>query len=277
MTGNRASGEGYGSHGRGYPDSWTDAGGFLGECIELVFTDRRGGFSSAPYDTLNLAFHTGDNHDVVVRNRMSVAGNLEIQPRCFVYLEQVHDLHVARVAAPPGLADGGGFPQAIAGADGVCTDARGLALAVLTADCVPIAIADPSHSVIAMVHAGWKGTIGNITTAAIREMEALCGVDISRVRAVLGPSIGPCCYEVDKGRARLFVEKYGKNGEVVVGNEGRRLDLKKANILNLVRVGVREENILAVDGCTCCENRYFSYRRDGVTGRQGAFVFLGSR
>jgi copper oxidase (laccase) domain-containing protein len=131
--------------------------------------------------------------------------------------------------------------------------------------------------VIAMVHAGWKGTIGNITAAAISEMEALCGVDISRMRAVLGPSIGPCCYEVDEGRARLFVEKYGKHGEVVVGSEGRQLDLKKANILDLVRVGVREENILAVDGCTCCESRYFSYRRDGVTGRQGAFVFLGSR
>lgn len=276
MTGNRADGGIHGENGRGYPHTWTDAGGFLGEGIGLIFTDRHGGGSSAPYDTLNLAFHTGDDHADVIRNRMAIACSLDILPQNFTYLEQVHGLFVARLAAPPEANGEGGFPEAIAGADGGCTAVRGLAMAVLTADCVPVALADPSRSVIAMVHAGWKGTIGNITAAAIREMQVSGGADPSRVMAVLGPSIGACCYEVDEGRARLFVERYGEHGEVVVGVAGRSLDLKKANILNLMDAGIRMENILAVGGCTCCERRYFSYRRDGVTGRQGAFIFLRS-
>jgi purine-nucleoside/S-methyl-5'-thioadenosine phosphorylase / adenosine deaminase len=273
VTGNRGAGAGKGEHDSGSPHTWTDAGGFLGEGIGLVFTDRHGGVSSAPYDTLNLAFHTGDGRADVVRNRMAVSRGLGIAPRAFVYLEQVHGICVARVDAPPEEA-GEPFPPAICGVDGACTSVRGLALAVLTADCVPIAIADPTRRVIAMVHAGWKGTISDITATALREMEVSHGVDPSRALAVLGPAIRPCCYEVDEGRARLFVERYGKNSGVAVGKMGRSLDLVKANRLNLLHAGVREENILAVGGCTCCDGRYFSFRRDGVTGRQGAFIFL---
>ncbi|MEW6554968.1 MAG: peptidoglycan editing factor PgeF [Actinomycetota bacterium] len=270
MTKGRGSGAGRSAGGQEFPHAWSDAGGFLGEGMGLVFTDRHGGFSSPPYDTLNLAFHTGDDGAVIVRNRMVVSHALGIAPRDFVYLEQVHDTRVARITARPVPCEGGASPPVVEGADGACTAVRGLALAVLTADCVPIALADESIPAVAVVHAGWKGTIGDIAAAALRAM----GADPRRVKAVLGPSIAPCCYEVDEGRAGLFVERYGEKSEVVTGKAGRNLDLVRANALNLMEAGVREENLLAVGGCTCCDGRYFSFRRDGVTGRQGAFVFL---
>jgi YfiH family protein len=246
----------------------------LGEGIGLVFTDRDGGVSPAPYETLNLAFHTGDDPANVLENRMLVARGLKMHPGRFIYLEQVHGLHVSRASSKDAGAKAGLFSSALPAADGVYTTTEGIALTVLTADCVPVAIAFPSAGAVAMVHAGWKGTIGNIVSVVLREMCKKLELDVGDARAVLGPAIAPCCYEVDEGRARLFVERYGKRSEVMTGATGRYLDLFRANTLNLVEAGVKEKNIRRAGGCTCCERRYFSYRRDGMTGRQGAYIFM---
>jgi YfiH family protein len=253
----------------------SDAGGLLEEGIELIFTDRHGGVSKSPYDTLNLAYHTGDNAADVSENRLALSDAIDIPPQCFVYLEQVHGLDVSLARLPAAKKEAGPaeaitLPQT----DGAYTTARGLVLSVLTADCVPVAIAFPSAGAIAVVHAGWKGTIGNIAAVALQKMREELGLDPADALAVLGPSIAPCCYEVDKGRAALFVEKYGRNSGVITGKEGRYLDLGRANTLNLLEAGVKEESIIKEVGCTCCDKRYFSYRRDGLTGRQGTFVFL---
>ncbi|RJP31790.1 MAG: peptidoglycan editing factor PgeF [Actinobacteria bacterium] len=249
---------------------WIYAGDLLGKNIGLIFTDRRGGASPPPFDSLNLAYHTGDEPDNVVRNRAEVAQTLGIPEKRFVYLDQVHGLHVVRAALP----DGGSTGEAILAADGVFTTQRGVVLSVLTADCVPIAVGLPAAGIVAMLHAGWRGTVGNIAGCALHGMRMELGLDPGEIHVVMGPAIGPCCYEVDEGRARLFVERYGEKSKVVTGEDGRRLDLLRANLLNLIEAGVREENISGVGGCTCCDDRYYSFRRDGVTGRQGAFVFL---
>ena len=248
---------------------WVYAGDLLGEGIGLVFTDRYGGESPPPYDTLNLAYHTGDDPDIVRRNRISVARVIDIPESRIFYLEQVHGLEVVQAGSRGAVAR-----KAFAAADGIYTIEPGAVLAVLTADCVPIALHIPAMRAVAMLHAGWKGTIGNIVAAAMHGMKEELGSDIAGTRAVLGPAIHPCCYGVDEGRAHLFVERYGEESMVMTGEAGRNLDLVRANVLNLIEAGVKEENISMVGGCTCCEHRYFSYRRDGDTGRQGAFIFM---
>jgi len=252
---------------------WIDAGCLLGEKIGLVFTDRHGGVSLPPFDSLNLAYHTGDEPGDVRENRMRVATVMGIAAERFVYLQQVHGVNVVR--ADSKVLTGGSDQPGVefAASDGVYTTDIDVVLSVLTADCVPCAIALPSAGVVAMLHAGWKGTIGNIVASALSGIKGELGLDLSEIKAVMGPAIGPCCYEVDEGRARLFVEKYGEDSNVVCGEGEHRLDLFQANRINLLEAGVREENISRVGGCTCCEERYFSFRRDGVTGRQGAFVF----
>ena len=253
---------------------WIEAGHLLGEGIGLVFTDRTGGVSPPPYDTLNLDYRRGDGAENVRANRHKVAAGLGIAAGRFVYLEQVHGLRVERA----GEEDAGDGPEgrgfSFAATDGAFTTETGLALGVLTADCVPLALAAPQRGVVAMLHAGWRGTIGDIAAVALRRLAEVLGLHPGKVRAVMGPAIGPCCYRVDEGRARLFVERYGEESGVVSRKGGYRLDLLQANRMNLLAAGVREDNIGRVGGCTCCEARYFSFRREGVTGRQGAFVFL---
>ena len=181
---------------------------------------------------------------------------------------------VARAGAAAGREREKVGGEAFAATDGVYTGEAGLALGVLTADCVPLAIAVPGSGMVAMLHAGWRGTIADIAGIALREMAGGRGLDLADVRVVMGPAISRCCYEVDEGRARLFVEKYGRRSGVVSGGKEYRLDLLRANHINLRKAGVKDANISSTDRCTCCEGRYFSYRRDGETGRQGAYVFM---
>ena len=252
----------------GINSSWIDAGNLLGEGIGLVFTDRYGGLSPPPFDSLNLAYHTGDKPHNVFDNRMMVAAALGAPRERFVYLEQVHGLRVVKAEIR-----GDGNETVLAASDGAYTLQQGVVLSVLTADCVPIAMALPAAGAVVMLHAGWRGTVGNIVGSALEAIGRELVYDTGEIRAVMGPAVGPCCYEVDEGRAQLFVERYGVGEEVVTGKSMRRLDIIKANKINMLEAGLKEENISTVGGCTCCEERYFSFRREGVTGRQGAFVF----
>lgn len=248
---------------------WLEAGYLLGEGFRLLFTDRHGGVSRPPYDTLNLSPDRGDDADAVRANRRAVATVLRLRPGRLVFMQQVHGLRVTRVRR-----GGGKMPRTVPLVDGLYTSEACLALAVLTADCVPLALAFPSAAVVAMLHAGWRGTLGDIAGSALRSLNNDLGLSPGEARAVMGPAIGPCCYRVEEGRARLFVEKYGKESGVVAESGGPCLDLARANRINLMRAGVKEENIHRVGGCTCCEARYFSFRREGITGRQGSFILM---
>lgn len=249
----------------------------LGESCGLIFTNRFGGVSLPPYDSLNLAFRTGDNATAVWSNRLIVASEMGVPPERFIYLEQIHGIHVRRARAE----DGGNWREppgeALKKCDGSYTMEPLTVLAVLTADCLPIALADEREGFIAMVHAGWRGSLENIEAAALGELAREISFDPSQLKAVIGPGIGPCCYQVDEGRAALFVERYGDDSGVVRWGKEPRLDLYRANRINLLREGVKEENINEVGGCTCCDPGYFSFRREGRTGRQGAFACLRKR
>ncbi len=248
---------------------WLEAGHLLGEGLRLLFTDRNGGVSRPPYATLNLADGRGDDAAAVRANRQKVACALGIGAGRLVFAQQVHGLRVTGVKM-----GGWGKPRTVPRCDGLYTAEPGLALAVLTADCVPLALAFPTAAVVAMLHAGWRGTLGDIAGGALRLLREGLGLAPEEARVVIGPAIGPCCYRVEEGRARLFVERYGEESGVVRENDGLRVDLSLANRVNLLQAGVRGENIHRVGGCTCCDERYFSFRREGTTGRQGAFILV---
>lgn len=227
--------------------------------ILVAFSERTGGISEGPYATLNLALHTGDRPEAVAENRARVAGALDTSAPALA--EQVHGNKVVRVGQ--GRA-GAGWVSAepVAGADGLAATRPGLALGILTADCLPIALASPAEGLLVAVHAGWRGLAAGILERALAGFARPGGV-----RAAIGPAIGPCHYEVGEDVA-LAVAAGSEAGAVTERRDGAAyLDLPATAARVLRRAGVR--HVERAEECTACEeDRFFSHRRDGVTGRQ---------
>lgn len=229
--------------------------GFLAACSE-----RESGVSRPPFATLNLAFHTGDDPGSVRRNRRHVIEALGIPPPAF--LRQAHGARLVRVGEKRA---GAGFedPDDHAGEADVATATRPrLPMAILTADCLPIALASPSEGRLVLVHAGWRGLAAGVIEAGLRAFERPSGV-----LAAIGPAIGPCHYEVGEDVA-LAVAAGSTEGARTERRDGRLfLDLPGTAARVLRGGGVR--TIDRAEECTACEeSRFFSHRRDGQTGRQ---------
>jgi YfiH family protein len=159
--------------------------------------------------------------------------------------------------------------------DAIATDLRGIGVGVFTADCVPLLLMDRSTSSIAVVHAGWRGTLSQIVKVTLFEMKKDFGTQPSGVCAVIGPSIGRCCYEVGEDVASLFVDKFeDSNGYLLKKGDSKYvLDLKEASRTALVKEGVT--NIDVINICTKCNRGFHSYRREGRGVRtQLSFVGL---
>jgi YfiH family protein len=234
----------------------SEADGFL-----VAFTERSGGVSRGRFRSLNLGLRAGDEPDRVVSNRERVCAALGIEP--FAWPEQVHGARSRRIGprkAGAGFADP---DEAVAGADALITSSRRLPLAVMVADCVPLALVAPARGTVGVVHAGWRGVAGGIVPEALRVL----GADPSDVRASIGPAIGPDHYEVGEDVA-LAVAAASPGGARTKRSGARLLlDLPGTVALILQELGVR--TIERARECTACEaERFFSYRRDGDTGRQ---------
>jgi polyphenol oxidase len=190
------------------------------------------------------------------RDAAAILGRLEAEPPRLAWVKQIHSAAV--LPAHPGPCGEG---------DALTTSEAGLALAIFTADCVPLVLAGPEG--IAAVHAGWRGIVAEILPAALASVTA----DPTQWKAWIGPAIGPCCYEVGEEVAEKVV--VASAPEIAVpGPHGRpHLDLQKAARVQLERLGVRE--ISAAPGCTRCEEeKLWSYRRDGKGGgRNVAFIW----
>ncbi|MFT3915418.1 MAG: peptidoglycan editing factor PgeF [Anaeromyxobacteraceae bacterium] len=224
------------------------------------FTTRAGGASPAPWDALNLGGGVGDDPARVAENwrRLEAATGLG-----FARVRQVHGARAVRLdaACPPGEE-----------ADAVVSRAPGVAATVAVADCVPVLLADPDTGAVAAVHAGWRGTIAHAAGEGVRALGREAGASPGRLLAAIGPSIGPCCYEISDDLAARFEAAFG--ADVVRRNPTPHLDLWAANARALAAAGVLEGRIDVLRRCTACEREvFFSHRRDaGRTGRQVAFV-----
>jgi len=225
----------------------------------LVFSTRRGGVSQPPYASLNLGRSTADQPDHVAENRTRLLDAIGVSPSRLVTLGQVHGADVARAEAP-------GFHG---GHDAVVTRVPGLALAVTSADCLPILFS--TDRAVGAAHAGWRGVASGVAEATLAALCEIAGVPPQRVRVHLGPCIRPCCYEVGPDVAERFPEQTleRRNGSI-------RLGLPAAVALRLGAAGLPPGAIADTGACTACEPFwYFSHRRDrGITGRHWGVVGL---
>lgn len=160
--------------------------------------------------------------------------------------------------------------------DGLVSTAH--AVAVLTADCVPVLLADPQAHVCAAVHAGWKGTLGGVLGNAVKEMVRI-GADARRICAAFGPHIGFCCYNVPEDRIRLFEDRFGRDEKTAVRIDGRwHLDIGWVNYRQLLAVGITVDHIDAPPTCTSCQNdTFFTYRKDSQETHGEMMAVIGFR
>lgn len=230
----------------------------------FAFTDRWGGVSAVPYERLNLGGAVGDDPAAVRANRERVAGELGIDPDRVVWMKQVHGADVAVV-------DGSWDPaEPIPPVDAVVTARPGLALAVLTADCVPVLLADPVAGVAAAAHAGRPGMVAGVVPAAVRAMVGL-GADPSRIIARTGPAVCGRCYEVPEAmRAEVAAVEPTAYAETSWGTPA--VDVSAGVHAQLARLGVRDRERSSV--CTLESGDHYSYRRDRTTGRLAGYVWL---
>jgi YfiH family protein len=227
-----------------------------------VVSDRRGGRSVSPYDSFNLGDHVGDDPEAVAANRARVARELGVGEDRLVWMNQVHGTGVAVVDGPQ---DG-----PVPATDALVTATRGLVLAVLVADCVPVLLADHDRGVVAAVHAGREGVRQGVLPAALSAMASL-GARARHVTALLGPAVCGECYEVPEAM-QAEVARVAPAAAVPTRTGTAGLDLRAGLADLLTRAGVRE--VVQDPRCTVEDPTLFSHRRDGVTGRQAGLVWL---
>ncbi|MFE9685290.1 peptidoglycan editing factor PgeF [Streptomyces sp. NPDC002701] len=229
----------------------------------FAFTDRWGGVSAVPYEELNLGGAVGDDPGAVRTNRDLAAKSLGLDPAHVVWMNQVHGPDVAVVDGPWG-------DRPVPETDAVVTARRGLALAVLTADCTPVLLADPVAGIVAAAHAGRPGMVAGVVPAAVEAMVRL-GAEPSRIVARTGPAVCGRCYEVpDEMRAQVAAVEPAAYAETTWGTPA--VDVTAGVHAQLERLGVRDREQSPV--CTIESADHFSYRRDGITGRLAGYVWL---
>ncbi|WP_405808875.1 peptidoglycan editing factor PgeF [Streptomyces sp. NBC_00210] len=229
----------------------------------FAFTDRWGGVSAVPYEELNLGGAVGDDPAAVLANRAIAAKELGLDPDEVVWMNQVHGKDVAEVNGPWG--EGPTTPV-----DGLVTARRGLALAVLTADCTPVLLADPVASVVGAAHAGRPGMVAGVVPAAIEAMRSL-GARPERIIARTGPAVCGRCYEVpEQMRAEVAAVEPAAWSETSWGTPA--VDVTAAVHAQLEALGVQDRKRSKV--CTLESRDHYSYRRDRTTGRLAGYVWL---
>jgi YfiH family protein len=235
------------------------------------FTTRAGGVSPPPWDALNLGGLVGDEPARVRENWRLLESLTGLR---YARVRQVHGARVVHARVPGPSFGSARDERAIEPeeADGVVSTDAGLAACVSVADCVPVLLADPETGAVAAVHAGWRGTLARAAQAGVRALAGSSGAPASRLLAAVGPSIGPCCYEVSRDLADRFAAGLGQ--VIREGASGPHLDLWEANRRVLLDAGLREDAVEVVGRCTSCEHElFFSHRRDrGRTGRHVAFI-----
>ena len=235
--------------------------------VRIAFTERSGGVSAGPFDSLNLGRNVNDDASCVARNRSLLLKSLGVEGASVIQPQQVHgtDILLCRTAD-----DAHALSTCENKADAVIVDYPEVAALLCFADCVPIIVVAPSGA-FSVVHAGWRGVMGRIVESAIIGLCRLSGFSPSSFNLYMGPYIHACHFEVEVELRGDFEREFGK-GCVL---DDRHVDLGVALRESMRRVGVADERIADVGVCTVCDagERFYSYRlSDGVCGRHGAFA-----
>lgn len=230
--------------------------------VRAIQTTRAGGVSAAPYDTLNLGMHVEDNPLNVARNRQLLNACVPTEP---VWLNQVHGVSVVDAGATSCVPD----------ADAAFSTSRGAVCAVMTADCLPLLFCNREGTVVAATHAGWRGLCEGVIEATIEAMQVLPG----SLMAWLGPAIGPQAFEVGEDVRQEFISQQSeaKDAFAATGGDKCLADIYRLAQLRLERMGVTEIYGGGIDQDFCTytdKNRFFSFRRDGKTGRMATLIWL---
>ncbi|MGH8242802.1 MAG: peptidoglycan editing factor PgeF [Steroidobacteraceae bacterium] len=227
--------------------------------VRAAMSTRGGGVSTGPYASLNLAAHVGDSNAAVAENRRRLRAALAL-PAEPAWLEQVHGMRVAVLPRPSSEP-----------ADAAVTFTPGSVCAVLVADCLPVFLASRAGDRVGIAHAGWRGLAAGVVEAAV----AALGCDPGELVAWLGPSIGPSAFEVGaEVREAFLAREPGSTAEFRPGREGRWL----ASLPGLARRRLAAAGVAGACGGELCTYsdpaRFYSYRRDGATGRMAALAWL---
>ena len=231
------------------------------ERIGSLITTRKGGVSQGCYSSLNLGGHVGDDPASVASNRERVIEIAGVQPS---WLTQVHGTNVVDVGARSSSGSG-------SQADAAFSKRTGVACVVMTADCLPVLFCDEGGTVVAAAHAGWRGLLAGVLESTVRAM----GVPVKSLMAYLGPAIGPQAFEVGDEVRTAFVSLNPESATAFQSSvQGKWL----ADIYSLARQRLRGQGVERVFGgafCTVSEpERFFSFRRDGQTGRMASLIWL---
>ncbi|MGV8121122.1 MAG: peptidoglycan editing factor PgeF [Candidatus Xenobiia bacterium LiM19] len=232
------------------------------------FTTRKGGVSSPPFDSLNMGRTSGDRIEAVHQNRELLGRVLGYLPRESIELVHGRDVHVHREISNTANP---------VEADAVVTEIAGAPLTIFYADCVPVFILDCKRPAIALVHAGWRGTVANVVGETVEVMRHEYGSSVENCLFAIAPSIGPCCFAVDEDVAAQFLETFKEWKDLMVTTSNKcYINLWEINKRLIMSKGVPERNVVKASLCTSCnDDMFFSYRRDKrVTGRMAATIML---
>ena len=245
--------------------------------IKHAFSTRVGGVSSEPFSSLNIGASCGDSSACVERNRRVLCAAIGSDYSKMTVCNQVHGakVHVVYSGNCGNVADSS---VEVCAADAMITNTAGVVLQCAFADCVPILMYEPNVRAIAVAHAGWRGTVAGVATAAAKAMCEQYAANMRNILVAIGPAIGSCCFEVDAPVAQHFYDGYGVDSRVIVnkGNGKYNIDLERANKLLVLQSGINSINIACAHVCTSCNtDKFYSYRKEcGKTGRHAAIIAL---
>lgn len=231
--------------------------------LQHGFLTRQGGVSLPPYQSLNLSDKIGGKEEHVASNKNLIAAGFHFDPKRLILLDQIHQDQILLLKDPVGPLP---FPLRY---DALITNGMNFILGILTADCLPIFVVDQKKKVIAAIHAGRQGTALHIVTNVLKRIKMEFNGLSEDLLIALGPSIRPCCYEID---GKVFLPEW-EPFSISKGRGRWMLDLARINIAQMKKEGIHEEQIFWIDLCTCCHHDlFFSYRKENQTGRQLSFI-----
>jgi YfiH family protein len=231
------------------------------------FLGRVEGQNRPPNAAFRLSCNDGDDPQAVKQNWCELKQALGLPRMSIITAKQVHGDTVLKVSRGDDKLAGVG--------DGLMTDASNLCVGVMAADCVPLLFVEPARKIAAAVHAGWRGTAAGIAPRAVALMKEAYRIDPTALHVAMGPSIGPCCYEVGPEVEAQIAANWStelKHAWKPDGAKGR-LDLRALNEAQLLGAGIPRSHIQKIGPCTACNvETYFSYRKEGKSGHQLSFI-----